>query len=142
MHDCWAMLEGQRLLEGRGNLRWGLNRPIDQWEGVTTGRADYRGGSASRNIEASGTRVTRIDLAGADLSGSIPAWLGELRGLTRLDLSDNALTGSIPLELTNLENLEVLRLSGNSLTGCIPRSLWDAATNDLADLNLPDCTGN
>ena len=39
-----------------------------------------------------------------------------------------------------LAGLQSLRLSGNpSLSGCVPPALRDVATNDLADLALPDC---
>ena len=95
------------------------------WTGVTTG-----GTSA---------QVTKVELPGKGLTGSIPAELGRLLGLTHLDLSGNGLTGTVPKELRWLANLQSLRLSGNSLTGCIPLALREVAANDLSSLNLPSC---
>ena len=56
-----------------------------------------------------------------------------------MDLSDNSLTGDIPEELGWLYNLDEVRLSGNILAACLPVDLEEAATNDLATLNLPYC---
>ena len=57
------------------------------------------------------------------LTGSAPAWLGNLTGLERIDLGGNRLTGDIPPELGDLAKLEYLDLSGNELTGSIPGKL-------------------
>jgi len=78
---------------------------VDTWYGVTT--------------DAGGC-VTCLDLDGLDncspnspsgnnLSGTIPAELGNLSNLTYLNLSHNNLSGSIPPELGNLihRNLEI-----------------------------------
>jgi len=59
------------------------------------------------------------------LSGSIPAELGNLSNLSNLILNFNQLTGSIPPELGNLTNLFGLYLGFNQLTGSIPRELGD-----------------
>ena len=67
--------------------------------------------------------VSRIDLSYNNLSGSIPAELGNLTNLTELNLSFNSLTGSIPDELGNLTNLTDLSLSANYLSGSIPAEL-------------------
>ena len=78
--------------------------------------------------------VSRIDLSYNNLSGSIPAELGNLTNLTDLSLSMNSLSGSIPAELGNLTNLTELSLSFNSLTGSIPDELGNLT--NLTDLSL------
>ena len=127
---------------------WLSDRPLDEWHGASTN---------------SGGRVARLELFNNQLTGSIPAELGDLTNLQMLNLDNNQLTGSIPTELGDLTNLEVLGLynnqltgsipaelgglsnlerlwlSGNELTGCVPAGLRDVASNDLGELGLPDC---
>ncbi|GAB4343467.1 MAG: hypothetical protein Kow0089_19280 [Desulfobulbaceae bacterium] len=85
---------------------------------------------------AGNTNVVQINLAGNNLSGTIPTELGNLSQLTAISLSDNSLSGSIPGELGNLTGLEYLYLQNNSLTGSIPSGLGNLA--NLIQLNLDD----
>ena len=81
-----------------------------------------------------------LDLSYNDLTGAIPASLGNLRCLSKLDLSNNktrhytrlaipplhyvkGLEGQIPAKLANLSELTYLDLSGNKLTGGIEHVL-------------------
>lgn len=75
-----------------------------------------------------------IDLSGNQLSGRIPAELGDLLKLVSLDLSSNNLSGQIPSELGNLRSLDFLDLSRNRLSGTIPSSL--SQIDRLGVLNL------
>ena len=106
------------------NNNWLSDVPISEWSGVTT---DDNG------------RVTELELGQNQLTGPIPAELGNLSNLRGLFLSGNQLTGPIPAELARLTNLTALHLSGNRLTGCVPASLRDVADNDFAELELPFC---
>ena len=133
------------------NTNWLSDAPLWEWYGVHTGDAG---------------RVAALDLDDNQLSGEIPAELGNLDNLVSLDFSDNRLSGEIPAELGNLTNLEALDLSGNQLSGeippelsnltnldglllgsdddnqlsgCIPAGLRDVPNNDLDTLGLPDC---
>ena len=56
-----------------------------------------------------------------------------------LYLSSNDLSGSIPAELGQLTNLEQLKLGSNQLSGCIPASLQAIPKNDLDQLGLSFC---
>ena len=106
------------------NENWLSEEPLENWYGVTV----------------SDGRVTRLVLEFNQLTGMIPAELGDLSSLTELDLSRNQLTGSIPTELGNLSSLTRLQLSGNrqwnfetrtyegGLTGSIPRELGNLSS--------------
>ena len=104
--------------------KWLSDAPLSEWYGVTTD---------------AGGNVTALKLPNNQLTGMIPAELGNLAKLKDLRLSRNNLVGEIPPELGNLANLNNLRLSGNQLTGCIPSALRDVSHNDLYALGLPFC---
>ncbi len=101
--------------------------PIGEWYGVTT---DNSG------------RVIRLDLYSNDLSGSIPAELGNLTNLTLLSLRGNDLGGSIPAELGNLTNLTVLWLYENDLSGSIPAALGNLTNLTVLNLRYNDLSGS
>ena len=98
------------------NTNWKTSAPLNEWFGVTT--------------DAAG-RVTRLELSGNELTGTIPAAVGDLALLQTLNLHsrwdfaarqwfDNALTGPIPSALGRLANLQRLHLGGNAFTGPVP----------------------
>uniref|UniRef100_A0A0D9WMQ4 non-specific serine/threonine protein kinase n=1 Tax=Leersia perrieri TaxID=77586 RepID=A0A0D9WMQ4_9ORYZ len=67
------------------------------------------------------TRLQELELAGNDLGGELPAFIGELsRVFRQIHLEDNAITGSIPPNISGLVNLTYLNLSNNLLNGTIP----------------------
>ena len=105
---------------------WLSGRPLDEWRGVTTD---------------SGGRVTALKLWLNELTGPIPAALGDLTNLESLDLSNNDLTGPIPAALGDLTNLESLDLSNNELTGPIPAWLGDLTNLSELDLGWNELTG-
>ncbi|MEE9466379.1 MAG: T9SS type A sorting domain-containing protein [Candidatus Neomarinimicrobiota bacterium] len=90
---------------------WDLNTPVDTWYGVTV----------------SGGRMTVLSLNSIQLTGSIPAELGNLANLTSLNLYTNQLSGSIPAEIGNLTTLQEMFLHNNLLTGPIPPEIGDLA---------------
>jgi Leucine-rich repeat (LRR) protein len=67
--------------------------------------------------------LTRLFLDHNELSGSIPAELGQLGALTLLYLNHNELTGPSPAELGQLGALCSLYLEQNQLSGPIPAEL-------------------
>ena len=89
--------------------------PLSSWHGVTT---DSDG------------RVTRLVLFDNNLSGEIPAELGNLLNLKELRLENNSLKGGIPAELGYLVNLQWLSLQGNQLSGEIPGTLGSLVKMD------------
>ena len=108
------------------NGNWLSNAPMGEWHGVIT---DSDG------------RVTHLDLRTNQLTGEIPAELGNLTNLTHLYLYRNQLTGAIPAELGNLANLQTLDLYGNQLTGAIPAELGNLTNLTHLYLYLNQLTG-
>ena len=104
--DCEALLALKDALAGTATLDWSLDTPIASWDGVTVGGTPRR--------------VTELDLESRNLTGVVPAGLGDLTGLERLALTHNLLTGPIPARLAELVELNRLDLSYNLLSGPIP----------------------
>ena len=92
--------------------------------------------------DSNNTTVLNIVLYDNQLSGSIPAELGNLTNLTILNLRNNQLTGSIPIELGDLANLEELYLYSNQLTGSIPKELGNLINLEKLMLEYNQLTGS
>ena len=101
---------------------WNTTESISNWHGVLTNLAGF---------------VTELSLPGNNLSGTLPAVLGDLTHLKWLVLGENDLTGPIPPELADLAQLEWLVLHDNDLTGPIPPEL-----GELSRLTILDLTDN
>ena len=101
------------------NTNWLSDEPLETWHGIT--------------VDEDG-RVTRIELAKNQLSGTIPHEMGQLARLEWLDLHDNQLAGEIPSELGRLEHLAGLSLNGNHLSGSIPPDMGRLARLEWLDL--------
>eukprot|EP00878_Enallax_costatus_P028372 GHUV01030644.1.p1 GENE.GHUV01030644.1~~GHUV01030644.1.p1 ORF type:complete len:284 (+),score=40.51 GHUV01030644.1:200-1051(+) len=67
--------------------------------------------------------LTRLNLEGNDLAGTIGSEWGLLTNLTVLNLGNNWLTGTIPDALSSLSKLNVLSLGTNFLSGPVPARL-------------------
>ncbi len=143
---------------------WDLEQQMDTWYGVTLNEdgcvtcldLDGEHGctfnfccSGGNNL--SGTlpaelgdlgSLNYLSLSRNELSGNIPAELGSLYSLQYFYISSTDLTGPIPAELGNLSNLEELRLNGNELTGNIPSTLGSLTNLKLMRLNGNNLTGN
>ena len=107
----------------------------DGWKNKTgwkTARLEYWYG-----IYLGNKRVIRIELFDNQLTGSIPAQIGNLSQLQMLTLSINQLTGSIPSEIGNLSQLTVLSLYNNQLSG----NISDVISN-LSQLQRLNLSGN
>ena len=87
---------------------WLSGAPVGEWYGVIT---DDNG------------RVIQLFLHQNQLSGEVPAELGNLANLETLGLGGNELSGEIPPELGNLANLTWLGLEENQLSGCVPTGM-------------------
>ena len=106
---------------------WLSTNPLATWHGV--------------QVDTDG-RVTSLALGGNNLTGSLPAQIGDLTNLTILQLYNNKLTGSIPVEIGKLVNLEILFLEENELSGRLPAELGQLTSLEWFWLkNNEDLTG-
>ncbi|MYB62452.1 MAG: hypothetical protein F4X69_13875 [Gemmatimonadetes bacterium] len=128
------------LYEATGGENW-TNRtnwltdvPVTEWYGASNLAAVRGAGLGLRS--AAGAGLQRLDLSDSNLTGEIPAALGNLVDLRYLDLSGNALTGEIPAALGNLTKLEVLKLHGNAdLAGQLPATFTNLVALETLTLS-------
>lgn len=104
---------------------WNVTNTPCSWYGVT----------------CNGGHVTSLSLAWNNLSGFIPADIGDLSKLEELSLWFNKLTGIIPLEIGNLNKLVNLELFGNSLSGPIPTALGSLNKLEVLLLSINELSG-
>ena len=116
------------------NTNWLTNEALSEWYGVATN---------------SDGRVSGLALNRNQLTGPIPAELGNLSSLQKLYLHSNELTGPIPEELGDLTNLGDLYLHSNELTGPIPAELGNLASlqelilqKNMLDGEIPAALGD
>ena len=113
--DCNTLLGLEGELTGTGpgagSLNWTAETAMDTWDGIT--------------VAGFPPRVTRLDLVGKSLTGTIPEEMKDLSQLTKLVLRNNRLTGTIPPSLGHLTKLTTLWISSNQLTGPIPSEWGD-----------------
>ncbi|CUG85118.1 GP46-like surface antigen, putative, partial [Bodo saltans] len=64
--------------------------------------------------------VQEIDLPNNNLTGTLPASLGNMSQLVQLSLSSNSITGTLPPEWQSFKLLRYLYLWSNSLSGTLP----------------------
>ena len=108
------------------NTNWLSDRIHGEWHGVVTD---------------SGFRVVGLSFLENNLTGQIPAELGNLTNLEVLTFSDNNLTGQVPAKLGNLKNVASLDFSNNNLTGQIPAELGNLANLVMLDLSNNNLAG-
>jgi len=126
--DSTALVTLYNSTTGSGwtNKTGWLTGPVSSWFGITL----------------SGNRVSSIDLSNNNLTGTIPAALGNIANLTSLSLGNNHLSGSIPTALSSLSNLNALVLGGNQLSGTIPTVLGNLSNLTYLDLSSNQLTGS
>ena len=105
---------------------WLTDAPLGEWRGVET---DGHG------------QVVRLGLGWNELTGAIPADLGELWNLERLELNSNSLSGTIPPELGELPNLERLELGWNTLSGPIPAEFGGLSNLERLEIDWNTLSG-
>jgi Leucine-rich repeat (LRR) protein len=121
LEDFYYSMNGPEWTD-QGN--W-LTGPVSTWLGVTVTNG----------------RVTGLEITSNNMSGEIPASIGQLTELTRLRLIGDEnpvkvvdIYGSIPAELWNCTKLQVLQLKYTNLTGDIPAGIEKMV--NLSEINL------
>ncbi|CAL5013860.1 unnamed protein product [Urochloa decumbens] len=67
------------------------------------------------------TRIEKIDVGSAGISGALPGWIWNFSSsLTSLNVSTNNITGKLPASLDHLKMLTTLNMRYNQLEGSIP----------------------
>ncbi|KAK4269609.1 hypothetical protein QN277_022744 [Acacia crassicarpa] len=89
-------------------------------------------GDSWKGIKCSGSSVTKINLSGLGLTGSMGYQLANMASVTHFDLSKNNLNGDLPYQLP--PNSRHIDLSKNSFTGVVPFSISEMT--NLNTLNL------
>lgn len=117
----------EALYEDMNGRKWGQTKnwlsdqPLNKWAGVSADEDD---------------NVWGLDFYNQGLVGGIPDVLGELKSLKFLNMSHNLeLTGSIPARIGQLDKLEELHLFRTSINGPIPEEMANLKTLSILDIN-------
>ncbi len=86
------------------------------------------------------TKLTRIYLTGAGLTGVLSPKIGQLQNLQELSIGTNYITGPLPDEIGNLSSLKTLDISGSGKIGAIPHTIGNL--KNLKQLFLNHISGD
>ncbi|KAM3737726.1 hypothetical protein ACB098_09G077600 [Castanea mollissima] len=86
------------------------------------------GGKLPTNMSYCTELKMNLSLGMNNLTGSIPAWIGNFSSLYVISLVQNNFQGSIPSELGHLSSLGFFRLALNNLFGTIPPPIYNISS--------------
>ena len=129
--DFDALMDLYNATNGAG---WTNN---DGWEDGAAG-TDCQNVCSWEGVICYNGRVGELQLNSHNLSGTLPASIGNLTNLVILDLSQNNLSNSLP-DLGNLTNLFQLFLYDNNFSGQLPNSLGSSYYIFLQNNNFSGC---
>ncbi|KAI4326397.1 hypothetical protein MLD38_031718 [Melastoma candidum] len=72
--------------------------------------------------------LRKLIISGSNITGSIPADIGDCSRMTTLDVSSNGLVGGIPPSIGRLGKLQDLVLNSNQITGSIPPEIGNCTS--------------
>ena len=128
--DSLALVDFYNSTNGanwKDNSNWLTAKPLNTWKGIV--------------LDSSG-RVSEINLYINNLTGKLPASIGNLTNLTTISLHINSIGGNIPPSIGRLTNLKELDLGENVFTGTIPDSLANLTKLTQLDLSINELTGS
>ncbi|XP_020207563.1 putative receptor-like protein kinase At3g47110 [Cajanus cajan] len=107
------------------------------------------GGSLPNSVANLSNHLSQFYIGGNQITGSIPAGLGNLINLIGFDLEFNLLTGSIPASFGMFQKMQSLTLNVNKLSGEIPPSIGNLSqlfqldlSNNMLEGSIPPSVGN
>ncbi|TVT97106.1 hypothetical protein EJB05_57663, partial [Eragrostis curvula] len=103
---------------------------------------NINGDIMGRLPECSWSKLHTLDLQGANLTGQLPVWIGNLTKLSYLDISRNMVVGSIPFGIGNIISLCYLDLSQNMLVGSVPLGIGNLTSLIYLDLSQNKLVNN
>ncbi|XP_062201139.1 receptor-like protein 6 [Phragmites australis] len=83
------------------------------------------------------SNLVNLNVGRTNLSGIIPASIGNLISLRKLGLGASGFFGQIPSSIANLKSLSALEISGKGIIGSIPS--WVSNLTSLTTLQFYDC---
>ncbi|CAL4955654.1 unnamed protein product [Urochloa decumbens] len=96
---------------------------------------NINGDMIGRLPQCSWSKLRELHLQGANLTGQLPVWIGNLTSLSYLDISQNMLIGSVPSGIGNMRSLGFLDLSQNMLGGSLPSGIGNMRSLSYLDLS-------
>eukprot|EP00588_Corethron_pennatum_P032054 CAMPEP_0194347528 /NCGR_PEP_ID=MMETSP0171-20130528/106036_1 /TAXON_ID=218684 /ORGANISM="Corethron pennatum, Strain L29A3" /LENGTH=711 /DNA_ID=CAMNT_0039114787 /DNA_START=372 /DNA_END=2508 /DNA_ORIENTATION=- len=85
--------------------------------------------------------ITRINLDGNALAGTLPGEVCGLPLLNRIDLDSNFMEGTIPAKIGKCQNLRNFDMDNNNIIGSIPNSLFNITLLKALDMDSNGLTG-
>jgi len=92
--------------EWTDNTNWLSDSSVSTWKGIS--------------VSIAGDRVTQIDLADNNVTGTIPSEIGDLTDLLFLKMGNNPLGGTLPSQIGSCTNLYAIQIFNTNLEGAIP----------------------
>ena len=149
--ECEALVAIYIVTDGdnwTNNSNWGTS-DVTSWFGITVGggivsNISLTTNNLSGNIPAEIGNLTSLQviaLAANQLTGSIPPEIGNT-SIANMTLSDNQLSGSLPAELGNLTNGSLWIMADNDFTGTIPPELGNLTSLRILNLTNSELTGS
>lgn len=119
--DVYHATDGDHWTES-----WDLTTPVENWKGVTI----------------INNTVVALELTNNNLTGELPASIGDLIHLKVLNLHNNAITGILPSSIGNLSSLKSLNVSLNTFQGNVPEEISNIQRLEYLYIFANDFTGS
>ncbi|KAI7745661.1 hypothetical protein M8C21_006814 [Ambrosia artemisiifolia] len=82
-----------------------------------------------------------LNLGNNQLSGPLPAEVGNLNNVNEIILANNRLSGNIPSSISSCVSLQILNISNNLFSGSLPESLGSLRALEDLDVSSNNITG-